>query len=177
MKMCFCEDIINQNNKTQLLILQDPEETSHYLNTGIMAKLSFTNIEVILTNKISSPLLEKKVKKFNTPTLLYPETEGSNSSKNIIRTDLLIVLDGTWRKAKRILKLFPFLNDLPRLSITNHFDKKYTLRKSNSELQYSTLEAITYALNKIENKDFSSCLKILEKQIEKQTLFIPNKLE
>ena len=176
-KMCFCRDIIKQNNKTQLLIIQDDEESRHYLNTAIMAKLSFENTTLELVSKLKIEDLTLRIKNASCPAILYPSLENSIQTEKRNQVDLLIVLDGTWRKAKRILHTFSILKELPFVSLTMSKEKKYSLRKAKLDYQYSTLEAITYALASIESKDFASALILLDKQIQKQKRFIPLKKE
>ncbi len=170
--VCFCEDIIKQKNKVQLVIIQHPEEKGHYLNTAVMAKMTFDNI--ILKNEIDIEI-EKLISQAKNPAILYPQLDRNKKilKEEINQIDLLLIPDGTWRKAKRNTIDHPMVQKLPFLSLDFKEEKIYTLRKSKKEIEYSTLEAITYALNKIEEDNFNSALNVLKKQIERQSKFNP----
>ena len=62
----------------------------------------------------------------------------------------LIVLDGTWRKSRKILHLNPVLRQLPRLSLEAMPASRYLIRKAHRPDQLSTLEATCAALTQLE---------------------------
>jgi DTW domain-containing protein YfiP len=53
----------------------------------------------------------------------------------------LVVLDGTWRKSRKMLHLNPLLRRLPRLSLEDVPASNYLIRKAHKVGQLSTLEA------------------------------------
>jgi DTW domain-containing protein YfiP len=65
----------------------------------------------------------------------------------------LIVLDGTWRKSRKMLYLNPLLRKLPRLQLSNMPASQYAIRKAHGADQLSTLEAACYALMQLEGTD------------------------
>ena len=62
----------------------------------------------------------------------------------------LIVLDGTWRKSRKMLCQSPPLQQLPRLALRNVPPSRYRVRKAHGADQLSTLEATCYALGQLE---------------------------
>jgi DTW domain-containing protein YfiP len=62
----------------------------------------------------------------------------------------LIVLDGTWRKSRKMLYLNPLLQQLPRLSLQGMPASHYLIRKAHRPDQLSTLEATCVALTQLE---------------------------
>ena len=62
----------------------------------------------------------------------------------------LVVLDGTWRKSRKMLHLNPLLQQLSRLSLHNLPASRYLIRKAHQADQLSTLEATCAALAQIE---------------------------
>lgn len=62
----------------------------------------------------------------------------------------LIVLDGTWRKSRKMLYLNPLLQQLPRLALTDMPASRYRIRKAHRPDQLSTLEATCAALAQLE---------------------------
>jgi DTW domain-containing protein YfiP len=63
----------------------------------------------------------------------------------------LIVLDGTWRKSRKMLYLNPLLQALPRLSLRDTPAAYHQIRKAHRPDQLSTLEATCVALAQLEN--------------------------
>ena len=62
----------------------------------------------------------------------------------------LIVLDGTWRKSRKMLHLNPLLQHLPRLTLHDAPASRYWIRKAHRSDQLSTLEATCIALTQVE---------------------------
>lgn len=64
----------------------------------------------------------------------------------------LVVLDGTWRKSRKMLHLNPLLQKLPRLSLIGLTESHYLIRKAHRPDQRSTLEATCAALARMEGR-------------------------
>ncbi|TFI47008.1 DTW domain-containing protein, partial [Diaphorobacter sp. DS2] len=62
----------------------------------------------------------------------------------------LVVLDGTWRKSRRMLWANPALQALPRLALQQVPPTRYAVRKAHAPHQLSTLEAAQCALQQLE---------------------------
>ncbi|MCY1433632.1 DTW domain protein [compost metagenome] len=82
---------------------------------------------------------------------------------------LLVVPDGTWRKASKLLHLNPLLATLPRVTLAQVQPSRYRLRKAPADGALSTLEAVVQALNVLEAPVcFDALLKPFEALIEGQ---------
>jgi DTW domain-containing protein YfiP len=64
----------------------------------------------------------------------------------------LIVLDGTWRKSRKLLYQNPLLQRLPRLALCDMPASHYLIRKAHRPDQRSTLEATCAALMQLEGR-------------------------
>jgi DTW domain-containing protein YfiP len=68
---------------------------------------------------------------------------------------LLIVLDGTWRQSRQMLRAQPALAQLPRVAVPAELlaahGQRYRVRKAHQAGQLSTLEAVALALGHIEH--------------------------
>ncbi len=65
----------------------------------------------------------------------------------------LIVLDGTWRQARKLLKLNPWLQHLPAAAFTPTQPSDYRIRKQPAAHCVSTIEAVAEALRLIEPEE------------------------
>lgn len=82
---------------------------------------------------------------------------------------MLIVPDGTWRKARKILHLNPVLQTLPRLALSEGEPSRYRIRKVPDAAAISTIEAITRTLSALEpERDFTPLLKPFDVLIDQQ---------
>jgi DTW domain-containing protein len=82
---------------------------------------------------------------------------------------LLVVPDGTWRKARKMLHLNPLLAALPRVTLAEGAVSRYRLRKAPAPGALSTIEAITQALQVLEAPTcFEALLKPFDALIEGQ---------
>ena len=63
----------------------------------------------------------------------------------------LILIDGTWKKSYKMYMLNEALHHIPHLTLPDHIQGDYRIRKTQKELALSSLEACTYALLLLEN--------------------------
>lgn len=98
--------------------------------------------------------------------LLFPEARrdpGTGLLPSVPQTEWrrpteplrLVVLDGTWRKCRKMLSLNPQLQHMQRLSLTTVPASRYLIRKAHEAHQLSTLEATCVALAQLERDDFA----------------------
>ncbi len=64
----------------------------------------------------------------------------------------LVVIDGTWRKSRKMLYLNPALQRLPRLALHDVGASGYLIRKAHLPDQLSTFEASCHALAQLEGE-------------------------
>jgi DTW domain-containing protein YfiP len=88
----------------------------------------------------------------NECALLYPGESAVTLDSNFKARELthIILIDGTWRKAKKIFMLSKNLQTLPLLKLSPAEKTDYRIRKAPSENSLSTLEAAVMALHFLE---------------------------
>jgi len=152
-------------SETQVLILQHPSETAHALNTARLAALGLSSAELVVGEIVSLPADERD------NYLLFPGPEAI-SLETLANSEVplrLIVPDGTWRKARKMLHLNSELAALPRVSLPTGLVSRYRLRKAPAPGAISTLEAIVAALNILEGEGrFDGLLRPFDALIEAQ---------
>lgn len=148
---CLCSLIPQLDSRTRVLVLQHPDEASHALNTGRLAALGLNNSQLVV-GEVFENLHEWLSLPGYRPCLLFPgegaQSLMAESAASLPR--LLVVPDGTWRKARKLLHLNPELAALPRVTLGTVPESRYRLRKAPGPDALSTLEAITHALQIIE---------------------------
>jgi len=167
---CLCPLIPDLDSRTRVLLLQHPSEVNHALNTARLAALGLSNAELIVGEVFDDlPTL------LNRPgyhaRLLFP-ADDAQPLQAYAPTDeplLLVVPDGTWRKARKMLHLNPLLAALPRVTLAEGGVSRYRLRKAPGPGALSTIEAIVQALQTLEAPaTFEPLLKPFEALIEGQ---------
>ncbi|WPC25778.1 DTW domain-containing protein [Pseudomonas moraviensis] len=167
---CLCPLIPHLDSRTRVLLLQHPNEVSHALNTARLAALGLSNAELIV-----GEVFEDLPTLLNRPgyqaRLLFP-AEDAQPLQAYTASDeplLLVVPDGTWRKARKMLHLNPLLAALPRVTLAEGGVSRYRLRKAPGPGALSTIEAIVQALETLEAPTtFAPLLKPFEALIEGQ---------
>lgn len=169
---CLCALIPCLPSRTRVLILQHPSEVRHALNTARLAALGLSNAQ-LLVGEVFEALPALLQQPGYRACLLFPGEqvqplmpyEESCSELPL----LLVVPDGTWRKARKLLHVNPQLANLPRVALPEGLSSRYRLRKAPMPGALSTLEAIVAALNTVEAPTcFDALLKPFEALIEGQ---------
>ena len=175
---CLCAAIQRVSNRTRVLILQHPDEAKHPLNTARLAVLGLERAELLVGERF--PELDALLASTERALLLFPDDPSVprtnpvpevqiNSDISPSQPSLLIVPDGTWRKARRIVRLNPELSILPRISLPAGEPSTYRVRKAREEAAVSTIEAIERALSILEpERDFKPLLQPFDALVAQQ---------
>lgn len=169
---CLCPLIPSLDSRTRVLLLQHPDEVRHALNTARLAVLGLRNAE-LRVGEVFEDLTALIATGHYRAGLLFP---GDAAQPLVAYTDepdarpwLLVVPDGTWRKARKLLYLNPLLEHLPRVTLASVQPSRYRLRKAPEAGALSTVEAVTQALNALEGAGrFDALLTPFDALIEGQ---------
>ncbi|BCJ05815.1 DTW domain-containing protein [Pseudomonas sp. RtIB026] len=168
---CLCPLIPHLGSRTRVVVLQHPSETAHALNTARLAALGLVNAELRI-GEVFDDLDALLATPGYRPALLFPGDEAEvlqGYGQDVDLPLLLIVPDGTWRKARKLLYLNPLLESLPRVTLGHVQPSRYRLRKAPEPGALSTLEAVVQALNVLEAPAaFDELLRPFEALIEGQ---------
>jgi len=167
---CLCGVIPSLPSRTRVLILQHPSEVDHALNTARLAALGLQQAQLEV-GEVFEALPDWLDQPGYQARLLFPGEEAEVISAYADDTQpwLLVVPDGTWRKARKLLHLNPLLASLPRVTLAPGAASRYRLRKAPEPGALSTLEAITQALDTLEApQSFAPLLAPFERLIEGQ---------
>lgn len=155
---CICRWIAPFATDVHVLILQHPLEVANAKGSARLLHLSLPG-SVLLAGEVFDHhhLAELLVEGGRTPLLLYPDAAAGAAAPALDPAILarpsslrLVVLDGTWRKSRKMLYLNPLLQGLPRLALQGMPDSHYRIRKAHGPDQLSTLEAAAYALMRLD---------------------------
>lgn len=170
---CICRWIAPVAHKVEVVILQHPLEVANPKGSARLLHLSLPRSRLAVGEVFAEETLQDLLhapfslpQEADTaaapgavqPVLLYPEIAGVAPSPPLAPALLaapenlrLVVLDGTWRKSRKMLYLNPLLQQLPRLPLQHLPSSRYAIRKAHRPHQLSTLEATCHALLQLEH--------------------------
>lgn len=153
-----------------LLILQHPQEQHQAKGSVRLLQLSLARCRVEVgesfdPDALAAWLAEPTPSGPATSLLLFPgpaqglqpaASAGSTPPRADALPDpapgRLVLLDGTWRQARRLLQANPLLQRLPRWPLPAPPPSRYAIRKARRPEQRSTLEAACLALGALEHR-------------------------
>lgn len=160
---CICRWVTVLDNAVDVLILQHPMEVANAKGSARLLQLSLTRSRMEVGEVFAPETLAQWLSADGRrPVLLYPETVEAGGPPMAPAAPFdpawaaqpgslrLVVLDGTWRKSRKMLYLNPALQGLPRLPLRDTPPSHYLIRKAHLPDQLSTLEATCYALQQLE---------------------------
>ena len=179
---CLCSSLEKIYNQTKIIILQHPSETDHALNTARLMLNSFQNIALFIGEDFSdhqelNTIIENNQ---NSIALIFPSEKDTILTTEDKSITHLLLIDGTWKKARKIFMLSKNLHSLKAFSLMPTKKGQYTIRSSNFENGLSTVEATIHSLKIIEaeletNSLEVTFLKMIDFQIEKMGKVVFNK--
>jgi len=172
---CICHSIRALSNQHFLHVLQDPSEKNKAIGTARILALSLSQVKISVGEVFSSHEFD-----LNNSFLVFPDNsakavEHLKKTQEINDNSQFILLDGSWKKAYKLLMMNPFLQHLPKVTFNTTYQTSYRIRKSSREDGVSTVEAGYYLLSELENdyEKFKPLLKSFETMINFQINHIP----
>ena len=149
--LCWCASITPIATRTKFIFLMHPKEfKQEKAGTGRLTHLCLAGSELHVG--LSFDQNEKVQALVNDPAnltmLVYPGPQALNLSRGDLppvdrggRRLVVLLLDGTWAAARKMLKLSPTLQRLPRLMFTPTAPSRYIIKQQPQVGCLSTLEA------------------------------------
>ena len=145
---CLCACIRPLDNAAPLLILQHPDEARQAKGTAGLLELCLSRCERLVGEQFAPPPPDDHpLLLLYPPDPARPEPPATASGPVLPR---LVLLDGTWRQSRQLLRASPWLQDLPRLALSATPCSRYAIRKAHAPHQLSSLEAAALALAQLQ---------------------------
>jgi DTW domain-containing protein YfiP len=171
--LCLCAEIPRVRTRTEIVVLRHVKETWRTSNTSRIASIALERTEVIEVGGLDDDrmLFESRVAEVlarpGESFLLYPGTGNAELPRD--RPIRLIVPDGSWRQARRMLLRVPGLSKLPRITFAAPAPAA-RLRTPPTAEGLSTIEAIALALGSVEGDEVSRPLIELYRKMVDRSL-------
>lgn len=172
---CVCDRITRLPTRTRLLLLQHPRERRVTIGTARMAHLALPNSRLrVGVDFTDDPEVRAVLTGTSATYVLFPGP-GAAPVEQLPRhrAITLIVLDGTWWQARKLLKLNPAIAALPRVAFRPRKPSAYTIRREPADFCVSTIEALAEALTVLEPESgpFARLLDPFHAMVERQQRF------
>lgn len=174
---CLCESITQLKITNEVIVLQDPSEVKHAKNTVKLLALVLPDVNIFVgeTPNDFSELRDYLIQRQKAIYVIYPTNESRCMDEaKPVKDAILIFLDGTWRKAYKMMALNPWLEQYPALHLNLNAPSQYKIRKAPRVDSLSTLEAVALSLKTIDNQlNVIPLYNALNAMVEKQLQFMP----
>ncbi|MEK8051885.1 tRNA-uridine aminocarboxypropyltransferase [Ideonella sp. DXS22W] len=162
---CLARPGVPWQGPVHLLLLQHPREQRETKGTARLLHQAVAGSRLLVGERWTDPPApDGAAHPATTPAshhdvLLYPATPGDTALPAAPPLPAawlaeparlrLVVIDGTWRKSRRMLYESPWLQRLPRLALVAPPPSRYRIRRARGEGQLSTFEAAVLALGQL----------------------------
>ena len=161
LEVCICTEMPSVVAATEVLLIRHVTELLLTSNTGRFAALALPNSRLLSygggTEFDASPLSEPGT------ALLYCSGPAARPLSFVPRR--LVVLDGSFRQARRMYKRVPELRALPEFTLPAPAVTPTRLRRPTLPEGMSTLEAVAAALSLIEGPELAAPLWALHAEL------------
>lgn len=169
---CYCARVPRVDSSTHVVFLQHPRERRVAIGTARMAHLSLPNSELhVGLDFTGHARLTQLAAHPERVAVLFPGEEATpleEARKNPPET--LIVVDGTWPLARKLVKSNPLLAALPRIGFVPRRPSNYRIRAEPEDHCVSTIEAVVEVLGALEGRQehFDALLGVFDFMVDTQ---------
>ena len=170
---CLCDVLPRIDLRTKVCLIIHHRELSRSSNTGLLAIRALVNSEVRVRGEQREALdLEDLLTAQYRTFLYYPSADAVELNQALVLKEptpiQLLVPDGTWRQARKILSRQPELKELPRVKISTPNSSIFQLRAQSKPERMATLQAIAEGLGIIEGDRVRvQLMKLYQTKIER----------
>ncbi len=147
--MCYCAHLLPMQTRTKVVFLQHPREAKVPIGTARMAHLMLDNSEIYRGVLFGEHPRVRELLADPAAALLFPG-QGALHPAALAEVRTLVVVDGTWAQARKVLKENPILTGLPRIGLLPERPGNYRIRREPTPDCLATIEAVSRVLGVLE---------------------------
>ena len=171
--LCYCARLAPVATTTRVVFLQHPRERRVRIGTARMAYLGLANAELHLgVTFAANPRVQALATDPSARAALLFPGDGAHDPATLPggRPATLVVVDGTWSQARKVLARNPALAALPRVGFALERPSRYRVRREPAPHCLSTVEAVVEALRRFEGDGgrFAPLLSAFEDMVATQ---------
>jgi len=140
-RLCICDELPLLELPFELVVVQHAAEKNSLSNTGTLAARVFRPSRVVAYPG------DEAMAAGPPGLLLYPQSDAEPlSPAHLARMERLVVLDATWRRARRMYRKIPALRGLRTVAVVG-VEPRWILRRPPAPGRLNTAEAVAGALS------------------------------
>jgi hypothetical protein len=160
-EVCLCADIRPIQTAQRVYIFQHPYEVHRPSATAKLVTLAVPSVRLFVKDEVEQEHeLERLVRAPGSTTyLVFPDPSAPRPAEAAARSlaedgrpAAFLLLDGSWRQARRMRRRRPYLRELPLASLQPEAVSAYFIRRQSAPENLSTLEAAALLLGELEGE-------------------------
>lgn len=169
--VCLCPALNCLPAPVELIIWQDPVEARHPLSTAPLLQLSIAGSRRCIGDRFSYQDIFAGSPPESVAVVFPFVHKPALTETDFPAIRKLLILDGTWRKVRKILLCNPWLENIHHIALAADTESRYQIRKSPRNDGLSTIEAGVGAVNLLAgDRRFDATLTVLERLVDIQQL-------
>jgi hypothetical protein len=163
---CICHLDVKLDPQLEFCLLVHPEEFKRTSNTGRLIKKTIPSTRVFKWDRLCPPkgLLDL----LNAPDyqvyLVMAADKEEEKKRQVTYADsdkkiVFLILDGTWKEVRKILRKSPYLDTLPIIAFEPDSKSAYDLRRSSEDHHICTVETAILLLKLKNEREVASGLE------------------
>jgi DTW domain-containing protein YfiP len=173
--VCYCAHLVSLPTRTRVLLLQHPRERHMPVGTARLAHLCLPSSELRVGVDFDDDAQVRAALSGGGPTyLLFPGPKAIDLAAASLSSQdepiTLVVVDGTWWQARKLLKRNAALAALPQIRFTPRSPSNYRIRREPADHCVATVEALAQVLGALEGdpERFAALLRPFEAMVDTQ---------
>lgn len=176
--LCVCDQCAAIAGAPPIWLMQDPNEVGHGKGTARIAEACLPTLTRLVgeyPEDFDALALRARAGQL---AVLFPTPHSRPlESSDVTSVSGWIVLDGTWRKARRLFLGNPWLAALPQFHFHSPPPSRYTIRKRPGPQSLATVEAIACLLRRVApGCDVSPLERAMAALVDRQIQQMPESL-
>jgi DTW domain-containing protein len=178
--VCYCAHLVSLPTRTRVILLQHPRERHVPIGTARLAHLCLPDSELHVgvnfddDRQVRTALADDA----DRPAyLLFPGPRAIDLAEAQLAGPItLVVVDGTWWQARKLLKRNAVLAALPQIRFSPRTPSNYRIRREPADHCVATVEALAQVLGALEGapERFATLLRPFEAMIDTQIHYATN---
>ncbi|MFL5308402.1 MAG: tRNA-uridine aminocarboxypropyltransferase [Polyangia bacterium] len=177
--VCFCAHLVSLETRTRVLLLQHPRERRTPIGTARLAHLCLPGSELHVGVEFDEhpgvlAALAAAEAAGRPAHLLFPGPRSVDLAEAKLDGPItLVVVDGTWWQARKLVKSNARLAALPQLRFTPPAPSRYRIRREPAEDYVATVEALAHVLGALEGdpERFAGLLRPFDAMVDTQVRY------
>jgi len=155
---CFCDRLHRLDNRTRVILISHWKDAGRTSNSGRLLWLLLDNLQVRFRNHPGGDDTLDDLASLPGAALLYPSPGARELYPGGPAPEVLVVVDGTWRQARRLVQRHAALAHLPRVKLPPGPPSSYAARRQSSPERLSTAESVARALGILEGEHLQQAI-------------------